>query len=360
MIGAHAYAPLAEDGLAAFIGSLPGHRVRVVAGLGADALAEHLAASPTPARPVLLFDLQAADNAAAIVEQAITQLARCVVDLWPSLWGGEDFGRARDDALTRAHLPIRLAGVARRVPGVSPAWAVAAVSNLLLGLPPLVAHAPPALEWAQLVLAFSPAGLTLTAPCGHDAVNEAWVRAIEWLARHGDVAAVALADGDAGAPALQRIAYEARRVAGLTMHGPVPARDRDPLYAGDGRPAILSLPVVEGAPHPQSAIEMRIWRLVQADEELRPILEFNRTVPDVALIEARADLLWLEGRVAVEIDGPEHRRLANYRRDRHRDYKLTCAGYRVLRVTNEEVAEDAALVVEKIRDVVRLAGKDAR
>ena len=103
-----------------------------------------------------------------------------------------------------------------------------------------------------------------------------------------------------------------------------------------------------------------MYELVQADAELRPLLSFNKGVPAGALLDARADILWSDGRLVIEIDGPEHRQAANYRRDRHRDYKLTCAGYRILRITNEEVAEDAYLVLEKIRDVVRLAREDSR
>ena len=37
-----------------------------------------------------------------------------------------------------------------------------------------------------------------------------------------------------------------------------------------------------------------------------------------------------------------------------------CAGYRVLRITNEDVLDDAALVLEKVRDVVQLAQREGR
>ena len=159
-------------------------------------------------------------------------------------------------------------------------------------------------------------------------------------------------DDAADKPALQRVAFGARRVVSAAppdravpdqtfVAPPGPISPAGPVLPRDegGRPAILALPRADGAPHPQSAIELTMWRLVQADEELRPLLLFNRTMPEVAPLEARADMLWRDGRVAVEIDGPEHRRPANYRQDRHRDYKLVCAGYCVLRVTNDEVAE---------------------
>ena len=353
-------APAALDRteLAAFVGALRSGDVRIVADIEAEAFAEDLATGITPDRPVLLLELGAGGDAAAVVCRAVAQLSTVVAGLWPFLWGGEDFSDYRDDAQARAHLPIRLAGLAGRVPGLSTAWARSAASNLLRGLTPRVDNAPTSLEWPQLVLSFCPTGLTIAAPCRPDEVDEAWVGAVEWLARHGEVAVVVLAGNGAAQPALQRVAFGARRVVSPAQGNAFAMPESVRLPTASGGPAILSLPRVEGAPHPQSAIELTIWRLVQADEELRPLLLFNRTVPEVAPLEARADILWREGRIVVEIDGVEHRRAVHYRRDRHRDYKLMCAGYRVLRITNEEVAEDAALVLEKIRDVVRLARRE--
>ncbi len=40
--------------------------------------------------------------------------------------------------------------------------------------------------------------------------------------------------------------------------------------------------------------------------------------------------------------------------DRHRDFELLTAGYLVLRLTNEQVAADLPLAIEKIRAVVQL------
>ena len=73
-------------------------------------------------------------------------------------------------------------------------------------------------------------------------------------------------------------------------------------------PVMLLLPPApEGKPHPISPTELALHRLIQADEELRPLFVFNKTVVGLALLTAKVDLLWLEGRVAVEIDGSEHR-----------------------------------------------------
>jgi very-short-patch-repair endonuclease len=47
--------------------------------------------------------------------------------------------------------------------------------------------------------------------------------------------------------------------------------------------------------------------------------------------------------------------------DRHRDYELTLSGYTVLRLTNDEIAQDLEKAIEKIRDLVTLCrGRSGR
>src|SRR5262249_36807960 len=119
-------------------------------------------------------------------------------------------------------------------------------------------------------------------------------------------------------------------------------------------PVALVLPAVYGRPHPQSPIEQRLCKMIQADMELAPKFVFNARVEHAALKSLKADLLWAEGRIVIELDGSEHRGRRAYRDDRHRDYELICAGYLVVRIPNEEVIEDFAKTLEKIRSVVRL------
>ena len=108
--------------VAGLLDAIPPHATRVIAGLDAIALAERLAMTP-PRRPVLLVKLDADASAADLVRDAIAQLAEAVAALWPLLWDGEDFSELRDDALSRAHLPIRLESLASRVPHLSRPWA---------------------------------------------------------------------------------------------------------------------------------------------------------------------------------------------------------------------------------------------
>jgi very-short-patch-repair endonuclease len=65
--------------------------------------------------------------------------------------------------------------------------------------------------------------------------------------------------------------------------------------------------------------------------------------------------LWPHGRLVVELDGyTDHSTPSAFERDRHRDYELIVSGYRVLRITNDEVKRDLEAAVSKIRDIVRL------
>jgi very-short-patch-repair endonuclease len=67
------------------------------------------------------------------------------------------------------------------------------------------------------------------------------------------------------------------------------------------------------------------------------------------------DFVWTKGRLAIELDGyGSHGNRAAFMYDRHRDYELTLSGYTVLRLANEEIAQDVGKAVEKIRDIVRL------
>ena len=66
------------------------------------------------------------------------------------------------------------------------------------------------------------------------------------------------------------------------------------------------------------------------------------------------DFLCEERRLVIELDGAEHRGRRAYRDDRHRDYELLRAGYAVVRIPNDEIVEDFARTLEKIRSVVRL------
>jgi very-short-patch-repair endonuclease len=61
------------------------------------------------------------------------------------------------------------------------------------------------------------------------------------------------------------------------------------------------------------------------------------------------DLLWAEGRVAIELDGPQHLDDAEaYRRDRRKDVLLQESGYFVLRFLAEDLGKHLDAVLDAI------------
>jgi very-short-patch-repair endonuclease len=106
--------------------------------------------------------------------------------------------------------------------------------------------------------------------------------------------------------------------------------------------------------HHASTIEQRVEAALQRDAELGPLFSCNETVAIEGFgSPPRVDLLWREGRVVVELDGPDHQDDPKFANDRHRDYELLVAGYLVLRITNDQVDTDLQRAIEKIRAVVR-------
>jgi very-short-patch-repair endonuclease len=110
-----------------------------------------------------------------------------------------------------------------------------------------------------------------------------------------------------------------------------------------------------GTPHPLSDIEQRVAALLDADDELAALFRFNWFVETVRGSRPKVDLVWLDGRLVVEFDGyPDHSTRGAFISDRHRDYELALTGFTVLRLANEEIAQDFGRAIEKIRDMVRL------
>jgi very-short-patch-repair endonuclease len=94
-------------------------------------------------------------------------------------------------------------------------------------------------------------------------------------------------------------------------------------------------------------------RLAQ-DEMLAGLFQFNIRVGTGYGSQFLVDLVWVEGRIVVEVDGYEfHCDRGAFSADRRRDYELVISGYLVLRLPQDEVVEDVELAVEKIRDVVQ-------
>jgi very-short-patch-repair endonuclease/predicted transcriptional regulator of viral defense system len=96
------------------------------------------------------------------------------------------------------------------------------------------------------------------------------------------------------------------------------------------------------APWTQSELEDRFLALIR--EAGLPEPETN------VLVEGElVDALWRDQRLIVEVDGYEfHKSRAQFESDRRRDAKLQVAGYRVLRVTQRRLQDDAGAVLAEI------------
>jgi very-short-patch-repair endonuclease len=306
-------------------------------------------------RRVLLLRLSPAGTAAAYVEQVIAAIATTAMRLWPCWFTDVSFAMCRDDTLGRQAAVIIAREAAARVPGVSAAWSEAAAALALSGRSARVAGTLPAVELTQLSHAISRFGLVLVVDLAEAAAalnTAALVHALEWVAYQSHAAVIALF---AALPSLdspfERILYRAHRV----------AADADPELAlpaaeiRHGGGSEVWLAPWRGAPHPLSEIEQRLAKMLRDDAELAALFYFNLPIDTVRGSRPKVDLVWPDGRLVVELDGyPDHTTRRAFIGDRHRDYELTLSGFTVLRLANEEVAQDFGRAIEKIRDLVRL------
>jgi len=113
---------------------------------------------------------------------------------------------------------------------------------------------------------------------------------------------------------------------------------------------------IEGMPHPLSMTEQRLARAIAVDPELAPLFAYNVFIETVRGSRPKVDLLWRAGRLVIELDGyPDHGSRTAFMYDRHRDYELALSGFSILRLANDEIAQDIAKAIEKIRDMVQLS-----
>jgi very-short-patch-repair endonuclease len=100
------------------------------------------------------------------------------------------------------------------------------------------------------------------------------------------------------------------------------------------------------APWLQSKLEETFRELVRGSD--LPAYEAN------VLVEGElVDALWRDERVIVELDGfAFHKSRAQFEADRRRDAKLTVAGYRILRVTQQRLQNEPEAVLAELRQLL--------
>ncbi|HEY0331647.1 MAG TPA: DUF559 domain-containing protein [Rhodopseudomonas sp.] len=301
------------------------------------------------ARRVLFARVTPAPSAEAIVAQIIGLFADTVQRLWPVWFTDVSFAECKNDKLGRLAVAAMVQRLAGSVAGLSPNWAEAAVELALADRPPRVRAALPAVELAQLALAISRHGLVLVVD-GEDACQQsspaAMVHALEWIAQHANCAVVArFSQLPPHQPPFDRILYGALAAADSEAEAAAPQPDA----------AAIWLAPWLGSPHPLSEAEQRLAKALRADVELAPLFGCNQFVDTVRGSRPKVDFVWTHGRLVIELDGyGSHGNRAAFMYDRHRDYELTLSGYTVLRLANDEIAQDVGKAIEKIRDIVHL------
>jgi very-short-patch-repair endonuclease len=306
-------------------------------------------------RRVLFLRLKPAGRVEAYVEQVIAVLADTAMRIWPVWFTDASFAICHDDMLGRQAAAVIARDVAAGNDDVSLPWTEAATRLALAGRPPRVAGTLPAIELRQLSLAISRADLVLASDVSDasDAGSAAALAyALEWIAQQSHAAVIALFKE---LPTLDtpfdRIRYGAHHVIADT--GPdVPLPE---AATGECVDSETWLAPWRGAPHPLSELERRLSKMLQEDAELAPLFCFNQCIDTVRGSRPKVDLVWIDGRLVVELDGyPDHTTRRAFIGDRHRDYELALSGYTVLRLANDEVVQDFGRAIEKIRDLVRL------
>jgi very-short-patch-repair endonuclease len=137
----------------------------------------------------------------------------------------------------------------------------------------------------------------------------------------------------------------------------LPGRDETQTAMGEMADACepeIVAPPLRGKPHPLSESEQKLAKFIASDSSLAPLFAFNIPVALGPLCRPCVDLLWEAGKLVVEIDDSSHWQKAKYAADRQRDYELAAAGFQVLRITAEEVLQDTAKAMHKIRTCVEL------
>jgi very-short-patch-repair endonuclease len=306
----------------------------------------------------MFFRIAPRPTAELIVDQAIKLLAETALQLWPNWFSDPNLPACRNDTLGHLAAGVIAREAATRIAGLSPAWAEAAAQLALDDRQPRVGGTSPSVEIAQLGLAINRGGLVLVAdidaPCAaRDPA--ALVHALEWIARHSRSAVVALlSELPPNEPPFDRILYGAQVIASDSVAGPA-------LQQGNALRDSTWLAPWRGLPHPLSEIEQRLAKALERDAELSPLFAFNQFVDTVRGSRPRVDLVWMEGRLIVELDGyGSHGNPMAFMYDRHRDYELILSGYMVLRLANEEIAQDLEKAIDKIRDLVELCRTRSR
>jgi len=156
--------------------------------------------------------------------------------------------------------------------------------------------------------------------------------------------------------------------AGIANQGQVrsilEALERRSIYIGRGLDELLHrTPNRKGAKTTRAAIADLTgpapWHQSVLEEAFHELIR-GSDIPDYeanVFVEGElVDALWRDERVIVELDGfAFHKSRAQFEADRRRDAKLTVAGYRVLRITQQRLQNEPDAVLAELRALLSAA-----
>jgi len=324
---------------------VPAERVVRLGGLTADQLAIALDPPPEDAPAVIAYQVTPPCTAPiAMVDRVLTALEVLARELFPAWLPSAD---AIDTASGLDRRTVRQ--LARRLGSTTshygPFLADLAEAALLGG--PSDHRFPPEIRARGLsrllrdIYRRESVAVVISAqvPLGRDD-QHAVAAAAEWLANHGRIGVWLVGD-----PLSQ-----VDRFPLVTL--PVPEYLAELARAAgtsEEQEATVHFPVLAGRPHPGSKTEHALEAALARCEWARgrtwnQTHQAHRLAPPI-----RVDLMWLDCRCVVEIDGPDHLGALKYADDRRRDNTLVLDGFAVLRFTNDEVKGDLPRALDVIR-----------
>lgn len=219
--------------------------------------------------------------------------------------------------------------------------------------PPVVSDFSPTIQLQQMALAIASNELTLAVrPLSAQEPDSVGLlslaRNLEWLSRNASArVAVVLPAVWSERAELDCISWEYR-----TVEEAEPIRPE--LSSALDEPLAIVSPI-RGRPHPNSPGEQLMASRLGRDPILATLFQYNMPVTTDRESRYQVDLIWFDGKIAVEIDGYRcHSSRSDFANDRQRDYELQLSGYMVLRLTHDSVMSDVELAIDKIRDMVKL------
>ncbi|MGW5269700.1 endonuclease domain-containing protein [Rhodococcus sp. NPDC003994] len=323
--------------------TLPLDRVVRVEGASLRDLADHVDPLPADTAAPLFFraDDAAAATAATLTDAVVAAVEQAAIELIPLCVPGSDSPADRS-SLARSAARARAVETARSSEHFGPYLAHLAAAGASARTPRTDTFSRETrLTGAARVVAQAhgrdTAVLVVDVPAGAPARDVA--AAAEWLCRAG--VGVWLT-GD-GAESVDRFP---------TYRVDVPAAPSDVATIVDRfRPG--SYPPVVGHPHAASAAEERLHTLLSTREWATGRGHNQVVRPSELGRPFTVDVVWKREKIAVEIDGPEHRSRQRFSDDRSRDNLLQTRGWMVLRFTNEDVLTDHERVVTTIEQALQ-------